>query len=144
MSLNWDEGHVYPFLICRKYTDLNWFTVVREIIHINLRRFTSQAMNTTNNTLTSYNPPSSAVRQRPQLMKSLPGQGWHGRNWLWSESTTLFQNTRWLSVKRELQDWMDGPRRLVVSQPKPSAYVSPSNNWLIVMSKQRWIIEDHV
>jgi len=36
-----------------------------------------------------------------------------------------------ISVKHELQDWMDGPRRLVVGQPKPFVYTSSGEIRLI-------------
>jgi len=53
---------------------------------------------------------SVALWQRPQLMKLLPGQGWHSVSWLCLESASVIQIIRWFSVKHELLDWKESPR----------------------------------
>ena len=52
---------------------------------------------------------------------------------------TLYQGTRWFSVMHQLQDWMDGPGRLGVGQPKPFVYTSPAEIRLLLTKRERWI-----
>jgi len=70
-------------------------------------------------------------------MKSLPGQVW-----LLSRPAPLLQITRWFSMKRRLQDWTDGPRRLGVNKLKPHVYTSSAKIRLLLMRRDRWLFNN--
>jgi len=54
----------------------------------------------------------------------------------------LFKITRWFSVKHQLQDWMDGPGRLGVSQSTPFVHMLPVKIQLLLTSWERWIFNN--
>jgi len=63
-------------------------------------------------------------------------------SWPCPGSVPSYQNTCWFSEKHKLQDWMDDPGRLGVSQPKPFVYTSPTKIWLLLSRRERCIFNN--
>jgi len=91
----------------------------------------TQTISSRRNYADKYNNYSNSLLVAVQVFGS--------ESWLCPGSVSLYQNTQWFSVKHQLQDWMDGPGKLGVSQPKPFTYESPTQ---IQLRRERWIFKE--
>ena len=91
----------------------------------------TQTISSRRNYADKYNNYSNSLLVAVQVFGS--------ESWLCPGSVSLYQNTQWFSVKHQLQDWMDGPGRLGVSQPKPCClHVTRQNSTAL---NEKWEVD---